>query len=358
MKKNYFLFLLLFSGTVKGNAQETISILARPEKILIETGEDKQSLNFDFLVTYSYTDTARVTKLELSVYDRNNKLELSRFLDENGTAPGILVIPNRTFNGPSSQLMFNPFAEFASTITLSKLVYQWTFTKNNGEEIKQGIEVFPKSYLQQQQFLFPLKGKVLIYDGHDLYSHHRRFDYEFKPIKALGISANFMRYAYDFVLLDKEDKHFEGDGTKDEQYTGYGKPVYSIGAGKVIYLSNDHKDDKTFNIPGIATNPLELYGNCIAIQHGDGVVSIYGHLKQNSIKVKLGDPVKALQEIAQIGVSGSSFFPHLHFEMRTSIQHTAEGLPSYFANVYQEVSSGLKKLRLGLVETGNIIIAR
>jgi murein DD-endopeptidase MepM/ murein hydrolase activator NlpD len=108
----------------------------------------------------------------------------------------------------------------------------------------------------------------------------------------------------------------------------------------------------------MAANPLELYGNCIAILHSDSVVSIYGHLKQNSLMVKLGDRVKEQQEIAQIGVSGSSFFPHLHFEIRTSVQHTGEGLPSYFSDVYRQDGSGLKKLRSGLVETGNIIITR
>ena len=55
-------------------------------------------------------------------------------------------------------------------------------------------------------------------------------------------------------------------------------------------------------------NPLELYGNCIGIQHKNGAISIYGHLKQNSLMVKMGDSVVSGQKIAAIGVSGSSFF--------------------------------------------------
>ncbi|MEP6700403.1 MAG: M23 family metallopeptidase, partial [Bacteroidota bacterium] len=276
----------------------------------------------------------------------------------NGTVPGIMMIPNRKFNGALSQLIFNPFAEFSLTTTLSKLVYEWTFANNRDEEIKINSVISPELYDQKQTFTFPLKGKVLVYDGHDLYAHHRRFDYEFAPIKGLGIQSNFMRYAYDFVILDNNNKQFAGDGKKDEEYVGFGKPVYSIGVGKVIYASNIHKDDKSFDIPGIAKNPLELYGNCIAIQHADSLISIYGHLKQNSLKVKKGNTVKAQQEIAAIGVSGSSFFPHLHFEIRTSIQHSAEGLPSYFSNVYS-IESGIKrKLKSGLVETGNIIVAK
>jgi murein DD-endopeptidase MepM/ murein hydrolase activator NlpD len=81
-------------------------------------------------------------------------------------------------------------------------------------------------------------------------------------------------------------------------------------------------------------------------------------LKQNSIKVKTGDQVKGLQEIGAIGVSGSSFFPHLHFEIRTSIQNSAEGLPSYFSNVFLIEGKITSKLKSGSVETGQIIEAK
>ncbi len=348
--------VLFFSFTVV--SQQKVLIVPKPANILIEQGENNQYINFDFLVTTHTSDTLTLTKLMVSVFDKNNKLIHSRFLDNNGTAPSITLIPNRKFNSPSSQLIFNPFAGFSLTMPLSKLVYEWTFADNAENEIKINSVITPQKYEQKESFKFPLKGKVLVYDAHDLYAHHRRFDYEFAPIKALGISSNFMRYAYDFVVLDINNKQFEGGGKKDEDYFGFGKGVYSIGTGKVIYASNNHKDDKAFDIPGIAKNPLELYGNCIAILHADNSISIYGHLKQNSIKVKKGDTVQSQQLIGEIGVSGSSFFPHLHFEIRTSIQNSAEGIPSYFSNVYL-LEAGIKsKLKSGLVETGNIIKAR
>lgn len=343
--------LLFFSFAV---VSQKVSIIPKPERIFIEHGENKQLINADFLVTNHTNDTLTLTKVLVSVFDKNTLIH-SRFLDNNGTAPGIMMIPNRKFYGASSQLIFNPFTDFSATIPLVKLVYEWTFADNNENETVINAVVSPQKYIQKANYSFPLKGKVLVYDAHDLYAHHRRFDYEFAPIKGLGIQANFMRYAYDFVMLEDNNKQFKNDGKKDEDYVGFGQPVYSIGAGKVIYASNKHKDDKSFDIPGIANNPLELYGNCIAIRHPDSSVSIYGHLKQNSLTIKTGDLVKAQQVIGTIGVSGSSFFPHLHFEMRTSIQHSAEGLPSYFSNVYL-LEGGIKsKLRSGLVETGNIV---
>ncbi len=54
-------------------------------------------------------------------------------------------------------------------------------------------------------------------------------------------------------------------------------------------------------------------GNAVLIDHGDGLETIYCHLKQNSIVVKPSSKVKAGDKIAQIGLSGVTEFPHLHF---------------------------------------------
>ena len=349
--------LILFIGC-NCFSQQIISVEPKPVNIYKEQGEHKQFLNFDFLVKHNSTDTLTLSKVSVSVYDKQKHLVLSRFLDNNGTAPSIQTIPNREFVGVETKLIFNPFTEFNLTTPLDKLEFVFEFSNNKRQEFIAKAVVSPQKYEQKEKYAFPLNGKVLVYDGHDFYAHHRRFDFEFAPIKQLGISANFMRYAYDFVMLDSAENQFQGSADKDENYFGFGKSVFAIADGKVIYASNKHKDDKTFDIPGILNNPLELYGNCIAIQHKNGAISIYGHLKQNSLQVKPGDHVKAKQMIASIGVSGSSFFPHLHFEVRSSIKSSAEGFPSSFSNIFLAEGSSTKKLKSGLVETGNIIYAK
>jgi murein DD-endopeptidase MepM/ murein hydrolase activator NlpD len=62
------------------------------------------------------------------------------------------------------------------------------------------------------------------------------------------------------------------------------------------------------------------YGNCIMIQHGDGIVSVYGH--SNKILVKEGDTVQAGQVIGLVGDTGYSFGDHLHLEIRVHDQAT------------------------------------
>jgi murein DD-endopeptidase MepM/ murein hydrolase activator NlpD len=358
MKRSAVIMICLVCSSLQLAAQEKVVIQARPGMTYIEQGENKQVVNFDFVISHTGNDTVAISKISLSVKDHNNHIVHQRFLDANGTAPSIQTIPNRSFDGASTELIFNPFTEFSTGMDLSRMEYVFTFTnkKNKAFDIKTVIS--PQKYQQKNRYAFPLKGRILVYDGHDLYAHHRRFNYEFAPIKGLGILSNFMRYAYDFVIVDSSGNQSGSDPEKPENYFGFANPVFAVAEGKVIYASNRHEDDKTFDIPAISRNALELYGNCIAIQHNDNNISIYGHLKKNSLKVKVGDVVSSNQEIAAIGLSGSSFLPHLHFEVRNSITHSAEGIPSYFTNVYLVETKTTSKLNSGLVETGNVIVTR
>lgn len=59
---------------------------------------------------------------------------------------------------------------------------------------------------------------------------------------------------------------------------------------------------------------LGIYGNCIVVDHGYGLQSIYGHL--SAIGVKVGDSVKRGQEMAKSGATGLAGGDHLHFTMQ------------------------------------------
>ncbi|URN96141.1 MAG: peptidoglycan DD-metalloendopeptidase family protein [Candidatus Pristimantibacillus lignocellulolyticus] len=58
------------------------------------------------------------------------------------------------------------------------------------------------------------------------------------------------------------------------------------------------------------------YGNCIIIDHGNGIWTLYGHIKNGGLLVNAGDTVKRGDKIALVGSTGNSTGPHLHFEVR------------------------------------------
>ena len=76
----------------------------------------------------------------------------------------------------------------------------------------------------------------------------------------------------------------------------HGSPVYAYSSGTVIY-----------------SGFMSGYGNFIAINHGNGLVTRYGHLSARQVKV--GQKVSTGQKIGAVGSTGVSTGPHLHFEV-------------------------------------------
>ncbi|MBP7176727.1 MAG: peptidoglycan DD-metalloendopeptidase family protein [Thermoclostridium sp.] len=64
------------------------------------------------------------------------------------------------------------------------------------------------------------------------------------------------------------------------------------------------------------------YGNTIIVDHGGGITTLYAHINSRGTLVKVGQEVKAGQQIAKAGRTGTATGPHLHFEVRVDGEHT------------------------------------
>jgi murein DD-endopeptidase MepM/ murein hydrolase activator NlpD len=86
-----------------------------------------------------------------------------------------------------------------------------------------------------------------------------------------------------------------------------------------IHFGYDLASTKQAPIPAANTGsvvfagPLTIYGNTIIIDHGLGLMTLYGHL--STIGVKVGDRVSKGQEIGRTGTTGLATGDHLHYEV-------------------------------------------
>lgn len=64
----------------------------------------------------------------------------------------------------------------------------------------------------------------------------------------------------------------------------------------------------------LSAGPRGGYGNAVEVDHGNGLVTLYGHAAE--VLVSKGEFIQPGQEIATVGSSGRSTGPHLHFEVR------------------------------------------
>ncbi|MEL6929318.1 MAG: M23 family metallopeptidase [Cyanobacteria bacterium J06600_6] len=94
----------------------------------------------------------------------------------------------------------------------------------------------------------------------------------------------------------------------------YGSDVVSVGKGIVTRVVSGCADFGSLFCGG-------QLGNWIEVDHGNGIIGTYGHLKRGSITVKEGVRVGRNQTIAEVGSSGWSTGAHLDFRLKVNGKH-------------------------------------
>jgi hypothetical protein len=137
---------------------------------------------------------------------------------------------------------------------------------------------------------------------------------------------------------------FKGDGTRNEQYFGFGAKVSSVADGKVVFVRDGLPEQAPGAAPLDPEGPLDFGGNQVVVRMGRGVYAQYYHLQTGSISVRKGERVKTGQLLGKLGNTGNSFSPHLHFDLTTGPNvFTSNSRPYVFDRYRWAGSADLEK---------------
>ena len=137
---------------------------------------------------------------------------------------------------------------------------------------------------------------------------------------------------------------------RPQEYSSFGEPVVAVRDGVVVAVTSrlrDHLARSTW--PGIAYmltaegfvreigGPRFVVGNHVVLDHGDGVFSLYAHLRRGSATVRVGDVVTAGRPLGEVGNSGNTSEPHLHVQLMDHAHPSAAaGLPFRWCDIRQD----------------------
>ena len=230
--------------------------------------------------------------------------------------------------------------------------------EREGKTVETSASLPINSGLSKTAFQFPMKGLWFAAVGPTPHTAHRW--------------ALPEEFAFDIVRMGDGTSSHRGTGTQFEDYYAYGADILAAADGKVVRIKADVAEDSTtlrrpdeafeafserlgaYQAQLVTTDIDAIAGNYIAIDHGNGEVSIYAHLKPGSLTVKVGDVVKAGQLIAKLGSSGNSTEPHLHFQVCDRAEPLkCAGIPVNFTNIELPYADYPRPL-----QSGDIVLAK
>lgn len=176
-----------------------------------------------------------------------------------------------------------------------------------------------------------------------------------KRVPSHGTDQFGQRYAYDFVGLgpDPHDNRFYRAsplrylvrGVRLQDCYGWGRPIFSATAGTVVEAEDGWperdpvhpardlaimvKHGLKFELKQIQ-DLRPLTGNFVIVESGE-IYAVYAHAQTGSVRVSPGDKVVPGQQLANVGHSGNSTAPHLHFHLMDHPDpRKAQGVPCCF----------------------------
>ncbi len=232
--------------------------------------------------------------------------------------------------------------------------------RSDGGEVRAETALPISTAMSKNHYIFPLKGVWMVKSGPSLHTHHRW--------------AIPQEFGLDMVIVGPDGRTHDGDGTRFADYHAYGADVLAAADGLVVKAVNDQPEPTDYLLrPGEsfaaygqrtaaygqtvrAGGVDRISGNHVIIDHGNGEYGFYAHLRPGSVRVRVGDQVRAGTVIGSLGGSGNALVePHLHFHLcDRPVPLQCAGIPIDFRNI----ESPSLSFQPRPVQSGDIIIAK
>jgi hypothetical protein len=348
-------------------AAPDVAVSAIPSTPFIERRDSTQFVNADIVVHNDGQVALKLAAIRLKVFDKAEKLEIAREINGNGKPAALASMGDLELKPGKTIDLYQPFDRFGADVDLSRLDLELIFIRarkpvppvvlTGDASVK--IELKPQQF-EPAPYCIPLAGPLLVHDGHDLYSHHRRHNLAdtFDRNPKLAVNPNL--YAYDFVVTDENGALFNGDRDRKESWLTFGQLVHAPTDGEIVEAVNNVPDNALTNgravIPKAAerVDPNGL-GNHVVLRGIDGRVSWLLHMEAGSVTVQLGQQVKAGDAIGRIGFSGDALFPHLHYTVTSTDHYPSQGVPSYFKSFVRVLGTRRVHFETAQIDTGDIV---
>jgi murein DD-endopeptidase MepM/ murein hydrolase activator NlpD len=185
-------------------------------------------------------------------------------------------------------------------------------------------KVFPKKFhsrdlVLDDAFLQRVVGQIDPQGSGDLLERFLRINREMRQRNNQMLASLSLKTADRFLwsgpFLQMTNTQVESSFADKRSYIYKGKKV-----DEQVHLGFDLASTQHVAVPAandgkvVYAADLGIYGNCVVVDHGYGLQSIYGHLSE--FAVKPGDIVKKGQTLGKSGATGLAGGDHLHFSMQ------------------------------------------
>ena len=297
----------------------------RGKRLLRLEGEALAAVTFELLPPGPPTATVRksgvvMTKIDVAVSPRAVPERLTHRLtyDLPPDAPGLALVESRRVNGPKLRVARRGPIVIAPPLT------------GPGWAVLNGCCDSPSPH---RDLLFPVNGRFVTQEMFDT----------------------------DWIRV-RNGRAYEGNGSQNTQWYAEGGPLLAVGDGKVVRAVDGRPEiaPSPFAFPNIATAD-EFLGNYVVVRIRPGVYAAYVHMRPGTVRVRVGQRVRTGQQVGELGNTGNTHAPHLHFGIHdgpdpltsTSLPHEYDRLRFAGVGQFQEGSPGQAQLAPDVRLTGS-----